>query len=495
MKNLRQKLMVLSLGLLLCLLPLAAQASLLSDRLAMAFENGRAFEASVGLDLDDSIGMLFSMPEESFLAVQQLLDTTALKASVAFDDAGLPEIGLALYMQDTLIADGHAWLMDEMLAVTTSLLPGKTLLVDGSAFIQGFQEQMEQITAQTENLQGIGDQLEKYTAIISEWADSIEVTVNEEGSPGTRDRDAATWSATARVMPAQLKELMVALAEALSQDETLAAFTTDMTPADIQALVPSDGIMEWTVYMDENEEIAGINGIVPVLFENSGVEGRFSYNHLSGGREPIDLLDSGLERHRFGVEFTEEDVGRISLGLTAESDPGDPHAPKGRYELNLYQADTDATTEMALKHAYMRTLAEDHETLESLTDFNMQTRSNINDADDPTTAILSSMGDSAFSAAMEIVSDTRAQGEDDFLCESSLGISFMGLKLGSIRTSLSSVAYAQVDTSGNELIEIENLDDEGNAALEEALNVGLGLAMEQAMSMLPPELLQMLMAQ
>lgn len=57
MRAIVRKLVTRSLALLLCLLPMAAQAqSLLGERLTMAFEAGRTIEVVVKLDLDDSLG-------------------------------------------------------------------------------------------------------------------------------------------------------------------------------------------------------------------------------------------------------------------------------------------------------------------------------------------------------------------------------------------------------------------------------------------------------
>lgn len=484
MRNIARKVVSLSLALLLCLSPLAARAqSLLSDGVAQAFEAGRSVEVTLGLELDDSLGMIGLLPPESLAAMQELLRATTIKVSAVRNGEGLPELGFELRMQDTPIIDGRAWLMGDKLALTTNLLPGKKLVMDSTELLQGFEESVQQLAEQTDSLQVIGGSVEKYLAVIAGWAESTEglLSFNEAESPETAQRDAAARSATLRVTPDQLKELLLALTQELSRDEVLMqTLSVSVSPEEIQALVPTDNVMEWMIHFDEHDGIAGIDGVVPTMFGDAGSDGKFTYDHMS---------DGGVERHAFGGEIVEEGAGAVGFSLEARSDSADPQAPKGSLSLRFQQTDESSMTLLQADHTYARTLAADRETLESKTELNMQSKASAASSDDG--AAISITGDTVFSASLDLNSDTRTLGESDFISENALGLNFMGLPLGRVLVTLTSGTFAPVDSAGNAIVDLEGLDEADAAALNAELNAGLERAGEQAISMLPPELLMM----
>lgn len=485
MKNIIRKVVSLSLALLLCLSPLAVRAqSLLSDGLTKAFEAGRSVEVSLGLELDDSLGMIGLMPPESLAAAQELLRTTTIKVSVAKNGDGLPELGFELCMQDTPIINGRAWQMGDKLALTTNLLPGKTLVMDSTELFQGFEQSAQQPTDQADSLQALGGSAEKYLGIIVDWAESTEglLSFSEVETPRTARRNAAVRNVTLRVTPNQLKGLLLMLAQELSQDEALMqTFSVSVLLEEIRALVPTDNVMEWKIHFDENDAIAGVDGVIPTLFGEVASDGTFTYDHLT---------DGGVERHAFGGEIVEEGIGAVDFSLEAQSDSADPKAPKGSFSLRFRQANEASTTLLQADHTYARTLAADREMLESKTELNMQSTANAGDTDDGTT--LSITGDTALSASLSLTSDTRSLGESNFISENALGLDFMGLQLGRVLVTLASGAHAPADSTGNTIVDLEDLDEVGVAALSEELNAGLERAGEQAISLLPPELLMML---
>lgn len=497
MKTNIRKLIALSLSLLFCFSPLAARAqSLLGDRLTKAFDAGKTIEVSVSLDLDDNLAMFGLMPQESFAAAQEALRATTLSVSVTRADADQAEIGFALRMRETLIADGRAWQEGDKLAVTTSLLPGKTLLMDAAALLQGFMGPMEQLTAQVDDLQSLGASGERILAVAYEWLNATPgLVANGEGGPATSTRDASVQSMTLRVTPEQLKELLTKVAQALAEDETLAkALSLDgmgVEPLEaIASLAPTDNAMEWTVYLDAQGGVAAVDGSVPQMFGEGATVGRFSYEHLSAGRPVLlPLEDAESEWHRLGGQITEEGVGATSFSLEIAGNQSDPNAPNGSVQARFRQSNQESATTMALSHTYAHAFSENRQTLECQTSIDLQTQQSTAASDDPAAAILSSMGDSAFSAALDFSGDTRVRGQDDFTCESALGISVMGMPLGRVLVTLASNAHVPADTTGNEAIDLDALDEAGQAALSEALNAGLGNAAQSALAQLPPELL------
>lgn len=255
---------------------------------------------------------------------------------------------------------------------------------------------------------------------------------------------------------------------------------------EIQALTPTDNVMEWTVRLDEQGGIASVDGVVPPMFVGGAAENVFSYQHFTANSAEFPSEDSSLEKHNFMVQATEENVGTSSISLSVASDPQEP---RGSINILINQTNQNASTVIALDHNYTGTRAANRETLESKTAAQFHSESTPEPGDPAD--IVQNMGQTTFlSAAADFTSETRIQGQDDFICESTLGISIMGMPLGRVLVTLTSSAYVPVDTAGNETIDLAGLDEAGKAALNEELNAGLEQAVALAMSQ-SPELLQL----
>jgi len=487
MKRTQNTVLAILLALLLCMAQVAQARSLLSDRLEQAFDAGRTIEASISLDLDDSLAMLGLLPEETFAMAQDFLRSVVLSVSVTQPAENQMEAGFALRIGDAPILDGRAWTEGDKFAATTSLLPGKTLILDAVEISQGYQESIEQITGQLGDLQGLGESAANYLFIIFEWMENTEnlVTTSQEETPATPWRNASVESHTLRVTPEQLKGLLMALAEALSQDAALmqALSMTGFPLEEIEQLVPTENAAEWTFYVDGDGEITGVTGTIPAMFGDGEAQARFSYDRLT---------EEGVLRHRIGADFKEPGAGSTAITLETESDLTIPEAPRGSVGLQFHQADAGSTTQLSLLHAYGRTLAPDRETLESQTMLDLQNHLDMTDAGDSMDALLASMAAAAnFSAALDFASDTRAKGQDDFRCESALGLNIMGMQLGRMLMTLESSAHIPANTAGNITIDMASLDEAGLEALYEELQAGLMQALMGAMAEIPPELMMM----
>ncbi|MCL1795698.1 MAG: hypothetical protein FWG37_02280 [Clostridia bacterium] len=475
-------------SLLLCLpTPLAAQAqSLLGDRLAQAYDAGRRVEASVRFDPDDSLSMLGLLPPEDFASVQELLRTLVISVSVARPETKHEEIGFELRLADTSIASGCLIAIDDTLAVTTNLLPGKTLIFDAAEIIGGVQDSVGQLSEQFDGLQGLGEDAEAYLSIIMQWIFTEEglISSTDEGTPRTEHRGASVETYTLRVTPDQLKRLLTALVEELSDDEAiLQTLPIDMSTLDqVEQLVPTDNAMEWVVQMDEDGEIVGIAGTVPTLFGEGAQVGTFDYAHLA---------EDGIRKHSVTAGFVDPDVSKTDVFVSINSDAENPDTPSGRLSVLYRQVDADTATEFMLQHMYASTLATSLETLESRTKIDLQSRPSSLDAEFSAGEPSGDMdGTPDFSAAFDFQSETTArEGQDDFRCESSLGIELMGMTLGRVLVTLESAAYIPSDTAGNETVVMADLDGDALEALLQELNEGLFAALGRVMTVMPPELM------
>lgn len=495
MKTLLRKLLSLALALLVCLLPMAVQAeSLFNERSTKAFDVGSALTVAIGVELDDNLGALGLLPQESFAAIQKVLSTTTLWISIAQGSAGLPEVSLELRIGETPIANGRAWLADEHLAVVTSLLPGKTLLIDATELFKEFEGMGEQLTALGEDLGVLSASIESCVAIIVDWASTTEglVSASEETTEAIPWQDASVQSLTLRVTPGQLKELLTKLTKELAKVEgqTKIISVNATSLEDIEALKPTDNAMEWIIRMDAQGGIAAIEGAVPAMFEGSAAEGVIGYQHFTANSAQFPLMDTSHEMHNFVVKVTEEGVGSSSASVSVAAAPD---APKGSVNILIHQSDKVSSTIIALDHNYAGTQEADRETLESQTSLKVQQIPNSPAQPGDSDAVLSGMeATTLLSARADLTSETWARGEDGFLCESTLGISLMDIPLGRMLVTSSSSAYASPDIRGNETVDLAALDEERGAALNEELNAGLEQAIALAMSQ-SPELLQLVM--
>lgn len=506
MRNTFRKVITLSLALLLCLLPLAVHAeSLLGDRLARAFENGRRVEAALRIDLDDTLGEMMIMPQETLGAVQSLLQNTVIKVFAVNSGSDIPEFGFELTIQDIPIVNGSMWPESDKLAVVTNLLPGKTLLINSEELMSSLSLTTQEVTAQAEDLQNIGVQLERYLIIITEWLDSAEgiLTENAQSSPSTQQRNAVDSSVTLRITSNQLKELLVKLASELSQDDALmqmlSSYVTlsDSTASvgsigdflsEAQALVTNTNTMQLTILTDAQEEVAGIEGVIPNMFGDHVTETSFTYDHLT---------DSGKQRNGFIASLADEETGLTSIDFEQISNEAIPEAPNGSMALRVHQQSNSdlSTVDFLINHTYARALATDHETITGQTEVSFSSTSGISpseNSEDLMNSMIASMQDFAFAIGADFTSDTRVQGDLDFTSDSTLELNMMGMKLGRILVSLSSSVSTATDTSSNTIVDMENLSDSEMIALEEELNNGVMMALMGAMSVLPPELLQMM---
>lgn len=491
MASIVRKLITLFLALLLCLVPMATHAeSLLGDRFAAAFGAGKTVELSIGFEPDKNIGMFELVPEESFAVLQEILRATTLRISAMSGDAERMEFSFEVRVKEIVVMDGHIWWAGGILSATTSLLPGKTLCIDMKELAAQLGEPMEQFIAQVENLQAISASAEAYLAIIFDWLDSTEglLSVSEGEIQGTSIQDPSVETYLLSVSPIQLQELLAVLAAGFEQDEALAQLLSlsGLSLVDgIMAFEPTDDVMELVIYLDAQGRLAGVYGTVPEMFGDVIATSSFAYAHLSAGNDALRAASGeDFEWHRFSGEIAEKNIGSAHISLEAASDPSDPVMPKGSLSVGFSAGEEDSSISAVageLYHIYQGTIAVGQETLTSRTDFALQ----------------GPYSDFALTATLDFYRDVRTVRQDDFLCESTLKVSAMGMSLGRMLMTLVSHAYVPADTAGNEIIDLMSLDEAGFEALGEALSAGMQQAIGLAATAMPDEavllLLQMIM--
>lgn len=498
MTHFLKKVFTLILAALLVLSPLAVQAqSLLQGSLEEAYQGGQCIKAAISLELDDDLGLLMQ-PEETFTMIQKILHDSSLVVYTVKGEADIPEFGFLLAIQEQEVVNGRAWLQDGTLLVTTSLLPGKTLAFQSQEVMQALQDMISPVTDQVDNLQVISGALEKYLTIIMMWMDGTEgmMYTSEEPVPATDQRDSASASTVLTVTPEQLKELLVALAQEFAQDEELqqafgaadAEEGADMGQELLQAAQeyePTGDDMVWSLFMDDQGDLVGIDGLVPATFWDVNAQGTVTFNRKTKDAQVLDDFSCKLE---------DEDGGVISLRVSVSNDETDAQAPKGSFYVRFFQqAGKDAdSTDVILMNEHASTIGADRETTECQMSIELTAKAGATQDGDAEAVLQSMMSDTYLSAEVGITSDTQSRG-DGFTSEIVVDISFSGLKLGRVRVTFSTDAYTPIDTSGYEVVNVFSLDDESSAALSEELYTGLALALINAMPVLPPELQQMMM--
>lgn len=505
MKNFYTKVVSLTLALLLCLLPIAAQAeSPIQARMAQVYEGMYPIEATITLELEEGLRELAPSPEV-FEALQKMLRTTELKVFVLKGGlTELPQLGFSLSIQGLKIADASAWLGERGLYVITSLLPGKALLYDDQEFTQILGEQMEQLTAQAENYQAIAASMEKYAAIAYQWMTGTPglVTLSEDAVPATEKRDSAVASVAFRVTPDQLKSLLVTLAEEFAKDEVLQqllalSIKTDSAAAEdfgaqllaaAKALPTTGQDMTGQIFAGSDDGLVGIDGMIPAMFGSGDSVASITYDRQTAN-------DGKTTKHSFIGGLAGENGGISAIKLEIESDLAAPQAPKEAFLLWLHQQDSadHGQIDFKISHNAESVLAADREQLASQTGISLEFKPgkeglmSQNDMTD-----LFSPRDEDISAQVDFSSDARLVGEKDFVCESTTGFTVMGQKLGKVHVRITSETDFFISTSDLEMVEVSKLDLEGTEALDTELEEGFNAAVVNVVSVLPPELLQMM---
>ncbi len=484
----------LVLAMVMVLAMPAQAADLLSERMGEAYESGRQVEAAVSVQLGSG-GALF-LPQETFNAVQKLLNDTRIVARWVKDDAGQPVMGLEIAIQDVKLLEGEARIAGESALVTSNWLPGKTLALPLSGLGEVVEQPQLPVDLDEQTMDMLAQAGERYLAIFAAWAQRAE-GVYSESVLETAPTDARGGSVRADhlvVRGDQLQELLMAVADEFEKDEELKAMLGQYLAASGQSvdiedlaaalsqgmrdLVPTaDGALKLDLYQDENAELVGVDFTMDPLFEGMDQTAFAQYDRLiEDGHDAyafqgrLGLADGGMAAAKFSYSALEShveptlDTDLLLLGMVQETQ-------------------ADPVSQITLTDKRHTVEGDEQEQMEDALTLTMEQFAPDGSAVE---------GAMPMSAALNTVSVTNAESGGGFDSDTTVTLSFMGMEMGAVSVKLTSGEYVPNDISGNAVLDLSKATEAEQQALLTELQTGMAQALMSAMAVLPPELLSMI---
>jgi hypothetical protein len=465
----------------------SAPGNLLDELIERAAEAGRQINVSLRFALGSQSGL----PEEYIQAASELLTAFELRAHYA--QAG--EIGLELLLSGQPVLSGRGYLLEDSVALETSVLPDRTLLVpyeeiaklieSDQMFIGGLSP--EQIAALTQGFTALGAEAASWVETSGVLPEPAEVAV-----PATAQRDAATQQITVRIDGAQYKELYTRLGQTFIENEGMVQALADLFQvpkedllsgageilAQLESLQPTGEALAETLYTNDQGEFVGLDAVMPVMFEGlPDTKSAFYYDRLT---------QPGKRTHTIRGEITQTETETGDFSLSVSRDDSDPATRKLDLHLEgrLKADETEHAASLTVADALSVTRDEQTETVDQQTVFTVALFQPIDDwvsqlggeeqVDDMMRTLLESAREQKWTLDLARKTATKALSGDDFTSETVIVASLDGKELGLLSLGLSSTDY----TAPTPLLKTHNvtaLTEEETAELSEALDKNLTL--------------------
>ncbi len=483
----------LVLVLVMCLALPAQAEGLLGKCMEAAYQEGRQVEANISAQLGS--GLALFMPEDMYGAVQQLLEETRIVTRWAKDEAGEPVIGLELSIRDVQLLTGEARLAEGGLAVTTSILPGKTLILPIESVGAMAQQLPVELDDQTAAM--MAEAGERYLGIFAIWAQEMEgvYTESDQEIDATDTRGGSVRADHLVVTAEQLQELLVRLADEFASDEALqtvlgqylqasgqeidmAELSTALSEGTRNMVPLADGAVRMDFYQDADAEMVGLDFAMDPLFEDAPQTAFAQYDRL---------IEDGLDSYTF--------QGKLGLG-----EEGGMAATKISYRTMESHTEPTIDTELLLLGMVQEAGADPISQITLTDERHFEEGDGQERMVDTLTLTMEQLAPDGSAAedampmtcAVDTQSVTSAGAGEDFESDSTATLTFMGMEMGAISLKLASGEYIPQDISGNAVIDLSQATAEDQQALMEELQTGLMQAVVSAVAVLPPELLQMM---
>lgn len=505
-KGMLHTILALALVLMLALTPAfslaeGAQFGELTGRLmGQAWEDGRQINARLSLSLDEFTSGDMDEDEQQIMnAVGQLLDIAALNVAVTPLENGV-RLDANAELSEQKIVTGALEITPEIIAAETNILPGKRLVVsveDVKALLsengtlvseEEINEAIEQVSAY------LLEAAMRYGTVIADWASQIEV-IEGAGTDATDTCDAISGTCTYVVTGTQAKELLVSLIDAAMEDETLIYFIEAMNEdeeidaqdmlAEVKAEIEEDTELDafklsLALGLNENDELVAM--AVRLTQDTSD---DFVLAEIQG-----KICDNGEQKVTFAMRASDGEMDLMTYEYTVvlgTNEAGDQT--------------TDMAGTMTMNDGYVSTSADiDMQGVVAITDSSESSTVNENvrmviecgedeyyernNVDLQATGVISTA---------DLGGDFRTLISGDCSLEGNIEESPVAMRYG-IGLLLTSGAYVPAAEALTD-VDVLALDEEGLTALESEMESGLMQVAFSALSLLPQDVLAVLMAQ
>lgn len=490
--------------LLAVVLPFSSAASaegLLEAMTDIALREGRTIEGTLRIEAGELLAALGMSPEgledPASAAAIDLLSNGLLR--VRYSQVGEQSVtGVALELRGETVLTLDMRTLNDEIALETSLLPGKTLVMPAELVTQSVAAQTP-VLPDGDLMEAMAGAAERYGTVVGNWATQSEGIVSElEGPiPATQTRDAATRAMTLHVTDAQWQELLRNLAAEFVKDDALKrALASQMgaEPAELSAMVqqlvdsfeaPQGNAVEMTVFLGDADQIVGIDMTVEPPTSSPAdapapLQGSFTYGHRS--------IDAEHAADTYEASFTWGDGYELQAQFGRQDkipnqflpDEGEKYGGRAM----IRTPDTGAL-ELEVSGDIRRTVEPINETYDHTFDIRLSQKPESVEAGDLAQMLQAPLLEAGFALS----SQTEVVGSEDFRSQGSFTLKLMGLE-AAVHYTLESSEYTPEEHPENTVIRLEELtSDETDALMLELMENAQGLlGSPQALSERAPAL-------
>ena len=504
-KGMLHTILAIALVLMLALTPAfslaeGAQFGELTGRLmGQAWEDGRQINARISLSLDEFSADEMSEEEQKAMdAVGQLLDIAALNLAVTPIENGV-RLDADAELSEQKVITGALEITPEVIAAETNILPGKRLVVsveDVKALLSasGVPVSEEEINEFAEKLSGyLFEAAMRYGTVIADWASQIEA-IEGAGTDATDTCDAISSTCTYVVTGQQIKALLISLIDAATEDETLISFICTMN--NIEEGEVQDALAEAKTEIEEDTDVDALKvSLVLGLNENDELVA-MAVRLTQDTSDDVVLAEVQAKSYENGGQ-------KVTFAMRASDDGTDLMTYEYTVVLGTNEAG-DQTTDMAgsmtMSDGYVNmstdidaqgviTIAESsesntiNENMRMVIECGEGESYERNNLDLQATAVISTE-DLGGDFKTLIAGDCNLEGNLEMAVAMRYGVKLL----------LTSGAYVPAAETLTD-VDVLSLDEEGLTALESEAEGGLMQVMFSALSLLPQDLLAMMMAE
>lgn len=495
-------LLVSCLMIVLMLFGSAATAEgLLEAMTDIALREGRTIEGTLRIEAGDLLSAMGMSPEgagePALAAVIDLLNNGLLR--VRYSQVGKQSvIGMGLELRGETVLALDMRTQNEEIALETSLLPGKTLVMPTEIVTQSIAKGTP-VSLDGDLMEALAGTAERYGAVVGDWAAQSKGIVRalEEPVPATQTRDAAVRAMTLRVTDAQWQELLRSLAEEFAKDDALRQALASQLGADptelaatVQQLVdsfdaPQGNAVEVTVFLGEEDQIVGIDATAepPVSSPAEApapLQGGFAYGNRS--------IDDSHAADTYKASFTWGDGFELQAQfyrrdkIPSQLLPGEGEEYGGRAMIRTPDA---GALELEVSGNIRRTVEPINETYDHTFDVRLSQKAESTDAGN----LAQMLGAPLLDAGFALSSQTEALGLADLHSKGFFTLKLMGQE-AAIHYTLESSTYTPEEHPENTVVRLDGLTSgETDALMLELMENAQGLLESpQAQSEEPPAL-------
>lgn len=508
-KGMLRTILAMALVLMLALMPSLSMAApaqfgaLTSSLMSKAWQAGREINVRLSVNLDklNGTGLEDEETQQAMAAVGQLLDIAAINVSAVKIEDGVRITANAELSEQNVIS-GAVEVTSEKITAETNVLPGKRLVVsmeDMKAMTGAQEMDAEQATAMVAMVKSyLTEAAARYGAVLSTWAETLEV-VEGPGTEATETCDKIDCTYTTTITGKEIKTLLAALIDEALTDETLlsAIHSLGLTDDEGNAIDVAGELAEAKAEIEADTELDGIKLTLVQGMNEEKVMVSMAMVLDEEGSDDAMLAKAEIKSDENGgyvatVEMSARDgeTEIMTYDYTVTYACGDNDAQLTSINGTMMMNDDDQVVTMDIAADGTTTVTDTAETSSVSENVRM-----VMEAGDGETYTRDNMDMKLGMtiATQDLGDDFETVWDYDLGMEGNIEGEVMEMLFG-MAVRITSGEYAP-STEPLTDVDVLTLDEEGMEALSAEAEAGLMQAVFTAMSLLPQDVLALLMAE